>query len=79
MAVFGFLLNEHLLGVGARLGSSHGSFHGVLTSELGKERVKAQNHRGSWGCVTSPRCRRTTDGAELEPRADSEAHMSHGP
>lgn len=79
MAVFGFLLNEHLLGAGALLGSSRGSFQGVLMSELGKERVKIQNHQGSWGCVASPRCPRTTDGAEMEPRADSEAHTSHGP
>lgn len=55
MAVFGFLLNEHLLGAGALLGSSCGSFQGVLTCELGTERVKIQNHQGSWGWVASPR------------------------
>ena len=53
LAVFGFLLNEHLLGAGAPLGLSRGSFsgsfQGVITSELGKERVKTQNHQGSWG------------------------------
>lgn len=55
MAVFGFLLNEHLLGAGAWLGLSRGSFQGVLMSELGKEQVKIQNHQGSWGWVASPR------------------------
>lgn len=40
MAVFGFLLNEHLLGVGALLGCRHMDRFMEFCSELGKERSR---------------------------------------
>lgn len=67
MTVFGFLLSEHLLGAGALLGSSCGSVHGVLTRELGKEWLKAQNRRGSWGYVTSSRAPGPQTGLKWSP------------